>query len=775
MNRLNRKHVCCAKAWVVAFCFLLACAGSNDAAVAQTRAVWSATPVQQTNGTSVKMPLKRPVSRSNGLTLTIDTRWTQNYGYRPVEVTVSSTKPVTRDHAVSIKLFSGWNGTIRVEQELKLPSGSTSVTETVLVPQYQAGTQFYWWEARVDGFLDKDLSLKQSDAYGVMQSGYATTSGISFLAMALKAGQRSLVAPNSMDFEILTLAGIEFPKRWIDYTCLDAATLSIDELIFLKNSNPDAFQAMRFWLRAGGQLWVNDVGDDFQRLPELSKLLRLSETVAPDVKLSEESELKRDEEGSLAPSGWRSLRFPNEDSNGQVTTFLDHRTGKTRLERNPEVIARLQADSNFSVVGQRFEAPTSDEQTLLMGDSDRWFVEQPIGLGTVRAFRGVNDVSLFQQARPAANANVAANQDGSEDLPPSLSAALVNVGRWSDRHGTAPDDANSSFSDLLVPGMGLAPVTEFQVLITLFVVVIGPVNYFLLKRWRRLHLMVLTVPLAAGLVTLALFAYAIITDGFGTTVRANSYTALDQRTGESACWSRLSYYSGLAPREGLTMPVDVAMYPIVPDWNGSSIDSIVNSERDLKWVPEEARLTRGWLRSRTPTQYLTVRARTSPIRLELTPVRERLRAKNSLGTKIDFVVVVDEANKLWLGEKLDNENVGFLQAVERSDAVERFRKLVRERSPQAPDALTGLDTRTTSYQRRQWQMMRGYSSYGGTESLETNLANASIAALAGHEGREGLALPPNSYVAVTETGPEVVFGMEGVEEEASFHVIVGQW
>jgi hypothetical protein len=59
--------------------------------------------------------------------------------------------------------------------------------------------------------------------------------------------------------------------------------------------------------------------------------------------------------------------------------------------------------------------------------------------------------------------------------------------------------------------------------------------------------------------------------------------------------------------------------------------------------------------------------------------------------------------------------------------------------------------------------------------MDANLANASIATLAGTDGREGLALPPRSYVAVTETGPEVVFGMDGVEEQASFHVIVGQW
>jgi hypothetical protein len=354
--------------------------------------------------------------------------------------------------------------------------------------------------------------------------------------------------------------------------------------------------------------------------------------------------------------------------------------------------------------------------------------------------------------------------------------ALDSVGRWSSRHGTAPDDANLGFSDLLVPGMGLAPVTEFQILITLFVVGIGPVNYFLLKRWRRLHLLVLTVPLAAAAVTLSLFAYAIFTDGFDTTVRAHSYTALDQRTGEAACWSRLSYYSGLAPRGGLTMPDDVAVYPIVPDWNAGSIDSVVNSKRDLLWTANEAKMTRGWLRSRTPTQYLTVRARKSPARLDLTPVRDRLRVGNALDTRIDYLVVVDEANKCWAGEMLANGSVSFLSPVERPDAVERFRKIVTDRSPETPDALVGTNSGLSNAQRRQWMAMRGrYSAYSGTESLDANLANASIATLAGTEGREGLELPPRSYVAVTEKGPEVLFGMDGVEEEASFHVIVGQW
>jgi hypothetical protein len=744
------------------------------AAANAQRAIWSATPVGQTNGAVIKMPLKRPASRSSNLTLSIDTRWTQNYGYRPVEVTISSRKPVTADRTISIKLYSGWawNGNMRVEQEFRLPSGSMSASTTVLMPQYQAGMSFYFWDLRVDGYLDRDLSLKQEDAYGISQGGYSGVSGVSFLSTTTAIDQRQLVSPNNMEFEVLSLNLKEFPKRWLSYTCLDAATVSLDELINLKQSSPDAFQALRFWIRAGGQLWVNEVGADFERLPELSKLLQLRASVSPNVELSDDSPLERQDDGE-PQAGWRPLKTVDGSPDGQVMTFMDQRDGTTRTVRNPRVIERLQNDPNFSVISQRFDTTSNDFRPLGRRLWGKWFVEQPLGLGMVRAFRETNDVTLFQQS-PAANVN-AGNQNVSADMPPALRMALDSVGRWGSRHGTVPDDANVSFSDLLVPGMGLAPVTEFQVLITLFVVGIGPVNYFLLKRWRRLHLMVLTVPLAAGVVTLALFAYAFLADGFGTTVRANTYTSLDQRTGEAACWSRLSYYSGLAPRSGLTMPDDVAVYPIVPDWNGISIESVVNSKRDLRWAPDEARMTRGWLRSRTPTQYLTVRARTSPIKLEFTPVRDRLRVKNSLNTGIDYLVVADDAGKFWSAEKLANGSLNFLQPVERLDAVDRFRKIVAERSPQTPDALVGTNPQS-SFQRRQWMAMRGrYSGYSGNETIEANLANASIATLAGTDGREGLALPPRSYVAVTQTGPEVVFGMDGVLEDASFHVIAGQW
>ena len=70
-------------------------------------------------------------------------------------------------------------------------------------------------------------------------------------------------------------------------------------------------------------------------------------------------------------------------------------------------------------------------------------------------------------------------------------------------------------------------MTAFQVLITLFVLAIGPVNFYLLKRWHKLNLLLITVPASAAVVTLALLSYAVFSDGFGVRARTRSFTEIE--------------------------------------------------------------------------------------------------------------------------------------------------------------------------------------------------------------------------------------------------------
>jgi hypothetical protein len=773
---------------------------------------------QQQTGITARMPTGgRPVSRQSGLTLTIDTRWAPNYGYRPIKVTVQSPKPTTSDHLIIVRLYSGWwwgmeQGQMSVEQDFELVTGSTSVTETISCPQYQLAAQCFWWDVWVDGVKDRDLSMKKETALTKFGNfGMATQRGKTFLAVGLSGQERVLTANGTGDFSILSLTVPEFPRRWLDYTCFDVVTLSLTDLEQLVKMNPEAFVALGRWTRAGGQLWVSGAGGAWEKLPVVSKILGLAEKIVqtpetrdskPREKTSsgkedESKEITNDE--AIVDEGWRAVQFGRGGRWNRAVTFMNRNTGLNRVERDPETIAQLRDDPNYSVTMQ--EAIPDDEQEendepRRPFDSRLWFLDQQMGLGVVRAFRSMYgglqtpaldinatvDPAVYgvDPATAAKGATIVGNSDSmsqSQTLSTAHERALRRTRRWERRHGMTPDSANRDFAELLVPGVGLAPVTAFRILITLFVLLIGPVNYWVLKRAKRLHLLVLTVPLAAGLMTAALFAYAILSDGFGTAARVHSLTLLDQRTGEAACWSRLSYYSGLAPGSGLTIPSDAAIYPIVPDWNDGDINDSVGADREMIWEPEEAKLTRGWLRSRTPTQYLTIRARQSPYRLKLTPAADKLRAVNELNTAIEYVVAVDKNGQLYAGERIPDDSSTNLMPTKRADASSRVRKLMSENAPQMPEALAKEGSDFMIQQQRQTlRMMR--SQYGldySTVALKDNLMSEVLENLAGQDGEPALQLPPQSYVAFTQTSPEAPLATASAEEVASFHVLIGRW
>jgi hypothetical protein len=433
----------------------------------------------------------------------------------------------------------------------------------------------------------------------------------------------------------------------------------------------------------------------------------------------------------------------------------------------------LQQDPNFVISEERFEAVPNMPERRIASDSSAWFLEQKMGLGTVRAFRGPNEVAAFAQSPPTTNPNVAANTDAPDQFSRPLAMGLRRTLRWESRHGFTPEAGNVEFAKLLVPGVGLAPVTEFEVLITLFVIVIGPLNYWLLRRFKRLHLLVLTVPLAAAVTTVSLFAYAIVADGFDSRVRAYSYTTIDQRSGEAACWARISYYCGLSPGDGLEIPTDVAMYPIEPTWAG---DQRYAEEKFTVWDGDTQRLTRGWLSSRTPTQYLSVRSHKSTHRLEVLDAGDKVRVKNELGTNIKWLVIVTESGKMFSAANVATGANAPLTSITRDDAIRALSKQVVDNQPRAPEALAATDSELAAMQTRSRYGMYGrWGSQYSSGRLSDNLAAVAISELAGLSDQPALALAPRSYVAITETGPEVETGIPYAKEEASFHVLEGTW
>jgi hypothetical protein len=338
---------------------------------------------------------------------------------------------------------------------------------------------------------------------------------------------------------------------------------------------------------------------------------------------------------------------------------------------------------------------------------------------------------------------------------------------WYQRHGLSAWQPNEDFWRFLIPGVGLAPVTAFRILITLFVLGIGPVNYLLLRRSKRLHLLVVTVPLSALAITLLLFGYAIVADGLGTRVRVRSFTQIDSRRGQAACWSRLSYYAGVAPFEGLRFPDEVAVIPL----EYAPMDERTR-ERELIWEDDQW-LASGWLASRTPAQYLTLRSRPTDLGLRIAPSKDSpgaLRIENHLKTPIQQLVLRGRGDRYFWAADVPAGGTADARPIEPGDARRRLQRTFLGHEPEYPPGMEPAGLGRSS----QWRGGRRRRGPGGpgdsvVPQQATGLLERSLALA------RSLNLRPQSYVAIVDRSPEVVLGTPAAREEAGLHVILGNW
>lgn len=683
------------------------------------------------------------VKPKTGLRVTVNATWVENYGYIPVNVTVSSAKPTTADQTITFRFKAGnWQmggqPVMSVDQDIELPEGTTSVSETVLVPKLQHW-HLIWWDVLVDGGFEEELSLEQSAGSWFNQGG-GSVDNVPRILVVTEDGSQTGVSTTLIPSALyqrkainverpagnITYGGVttgvatvpfavqrdvaDLPDEWLAYSALDCLVCSTDQLSRIQEENPRAWQAIARWIRSGGNLWLCGLGNRWEMLD--ATLKHLDAVVEPD-------------------------------ETGQVSWYLPFSSG-----------------TGVASAFQREAAAVGNASKPTPRDAFAW---RPAGMGAVLISQKPFDRLTGREWSWL--------QD----------QAGLQLG-WVSRHGAIPDVANPDFANLLIPGVGVAPVTEFRILITLFVVLIGPVNYWFLKRCNRLHLLILTVPVAALLVTVALFAYAVIGDGLGTRLRVRSYTSIDQRSGESASWARLSYYAGLAPSGGLELPDDTAIYPLNP----GQIDTSNFGRRPqlasrvIQWADKQY-LTEGWLASRTPTQYLTVTARPTDKNLQIAREDDgNLRVTNRLGAAIEFLVLRDKEGRLFTSGSVQPDQAIVLAPVEQETKVAgKLRALFEQHRPEPPE---GYDEqyRGIASRRRRIASNTVYSTYvdpdyGSASGSRLEQRLASFQQPVGAASGRSLNLPNGTYMAVTGGGVEIATGLDGADEEASFHVVEGRW
>jgi hypothetical protein len=307
-------------------------------------------------------------------------------------------------------------------------------------------------------------------------------------------------------------------------------------------------------------------------------------------------------------------------------------------------------------------------------------------------------------------------------------------------------------------------VAAFVGLITVFTVVIGPLNYFWMTRRKQLYLLVVTIPAIALLTSTALFGYSAVAHGFSVKSRVRSLTILDQKSRTAIATSRVSLYAGLAPSKGLQFSPQTAVYPIWPE-HGAFESGRVD------WTERQA-LQSGFLRSRTRTQFLTVTHRDERGRLEIErAAHSQLPVTNGLEWDIQALLAADADGELYYGGELPAGAATKLTPASQTD-LEAVAELVRRHPLQMPAGVTsGGGTDWFGFGN-----MRRY--YWGNElavSYASGAAERRIAELSQPHQLRGGALPAKSYLAVLKENPGIETGVTAAEERASLHLLVGYY
>lgn len=292
------------------------------------------------------------------------------------------------------------------------------------------------------------------------------------------------------------------------------------------------------------------------------------------------------------------------------------------------------------------------------------------------AFAGGTVIVAASESLPAGPLRDVARKAGDDCLAHGLGSVLAipSLGRsldtLADRLAQLPAQGyglwpatTEMFPTQEIEGLGRAPVTMFVLVILAFAILVGPVNFIMLKRRKKPLLALITVPLAGFGTTVVILAYGIFHDGFGVRGVVTTCTLLDQTRHEAVSVQARTLFAGIAPSE-MTMNPDTLLL------------SIRAGRRKSEWPDrwhldvDTQRLDGGILPSRTITPLLTV---------QQGPVRDRLTVRRSGDTlevlpdgnfePIGELLLRDLDGQFWSGRN------GVLQRVAANVGAQHFKEM----------------------------------------------------------------------------------------------------
>ena len=199
---------------------------------------------------------------------------------------------------------------------------------------------------------------------------------------------------------------------------------------------------------------------------------------------------------------------------------------------------------------------------------------------------------------------------------------------------------------LPIPGVEGVPARAYVMILLVFSFIIGPVNYWFLRRSRRQVLLVLTAPLISLTFIVLLAGYVVAGEGIGVRGRAATFTMLDEVRKQAATRASTSLYAaGMTPSGGLRLPRDAAVIPIGVDGTGIR-------ERFVLDLTETQQFSAGVIQARSPTNLEQIAFRSARERLSFSAEGGGMTVVNGLGATVTALIYRDGDRRYALSAPL---------------------------------------------------------------------------------------------------------------------------
>lgn len=659
------------------------------------------------------------------LQLSVDYRWAGGSfgGYYPVRIGLQNRGP-SRELEVAFRPMYGAGGLPVTSRRISIDQNA-SASFTLLIPlagQGNYGTLSVTHNGRELKNLQNNITLPDT-SYQPARPALLAISPTPVGMQALEDALTSLTMAGhpthsrshgygSVSSDNQSVEPFRLPETWLAYSGVDVVFIALKDFEGLPETQRAAIVQ---WVRTGGTLLVHSVGEPVsgsRRLATLTGIDQQSQPVnwraADSARRTVIPVRKVDEYGNVVE---KAVAVPEQP--------LEPDEARDRSVADPD---RLSAFA-WSVEQPPFEIGELGQGQLI------GFIEDPFS-GTV------------------------------QDWGWLLRSVPLSRMQQTDRLGVAGRLGNQEFLEFLISSVRSVPIMAFLIFISVFTFVIGPLNYFILARKKKLNFLVLTIPAIAIVTSLLLFSYSMLAHGFSVKSRIRSLTIIDQGNRQAVSTARLALYAGITPSDGLSFSPSTAVIPIRA--KGDAFESASTDWTDTQW------LRSGWLRSRTRTQFLTINVRPERGRLTVSdPTETELPVSNGLEWPLEAVLVTDRDGKLWFASDLAAGSRKALKPMTGEDKTSFVKRLDRS-APGIPAELEdrrGVDSLNWTGYRRDW--------YAGQFRVSNGQMERTIAEIRRQIQRDDV-LAPNRYYAIVREAPAVEFGTE-VDVVDAWHLLIGYY